>query len=210
MKLNTAPKAAALSLVAAFSVSNNVDAQTCTGSNTTDLKAENFDLEAPTPALPVSMGWFLIKNVGTNPTSMRTYFDIFETDANQNDIAHLKVLYSDNIIQPGATFLRATSFNPVHMSEGRYYRAAIRYGCDSGMDNNNAFQRAYSIGGTVPDDRIFADSFEQSPAALLAESFAKYANDNNLDLVIEETRHDEDGGFSIQAYTRPKAVTPKP
>ena len=207
MKINKAPKVAALSLVAALACTKSdfVEAITCDGTNTTDFKALSFDIQPPSAQIPLPTGWFKIRNQGSNPNRARIYFDFYEVDANQNELSYFSMVYNDNLIPPGGELLRTVAFMPLHVSEGRHYKGVVRYECDTDSANNAMLQTAWGTGGTspnpepeVPQDRIFSDSFEDTPATAMAKHFRKFAN-AELEVVIEETKH-EDGGFSILGY----------
>src|SRR5690606_707471 len=112
----------------------------CDETNTADLEAVSFDLHSPTELIPLPTAYFVIRNIGPRATGQRIYFDIYEVDANQNELAYIKMVYNDNIVQPGHELMRTIHFTPFHMSEGRHYKGVVRYACDPDGANNTLYQ----------------------------------------------------------------------
>lgn len=128
----------------------------CDETNTADLEAVSFDLHTPTEFIPLATARFVIRNIGPSATRQRIYFDIYEVDADQNELAYIKMVYNDNIVQPGNELLRTIHFSPFHMSEGRHYKGVVRYGCDPDGTNNTLYQTAFN----VDEVTIFKDGFD--------------------------------------------------
>ena len=128
----------------------------CDETNTTDLAAVSFDLQPPTALIPFPRGYFLIRNVGSSATRLRIYFDIYEVDEAQNELAYIKMVYNDNVVSPGEELLRAITFTPFHMSVGRRYKGVVRYECDAEATNNALYQIAFNL----PGETIFEDGFD--------------------------------------------------
>jgi hypothetical protein len=128
----------------------------CDETNTADLEAVSFDLMPFTEYVPLATAYFVIRNIGPSATGQRIYFDIYEVDANQNELAYIKMVYNDNIVQPGHELTRTIHFTPFHMSEGRHYKGVVRYACDPNPANNTLYQTAYNADVLT----IFKDGFD--------------------------------------------------